>query len=76
MPAIRILQAPAVIGRFSNIRGQLSHRRGEAFEVLLVAGEDTVDLPGGLGLDGLVLGACDWLGSVAAPVPFELRVEG
>ncbi|HEV8055166.1 MAG TPA: hypothetical protein VGP51_01630, partial [Nocardioidaceae bacterium] len=38
-----------------------------ALDILLVAGGGTVDLSGDLGLDDLVLGACDWLGSVAAP---------
>ncbi len=38
-----------------------------ALEILWVAGGGTVDGFRGLGLDDVVLGACDWLGSVAAP---------
>ena len=48
-----------------------------ALDILLVAGEGTVGWSGDLGLDGLVLGACDWLGSVAAPdgaVPLSFPV--
>jgi hypothetical protein len=48
-----------------------------ALDVLWAAGGSTADGFDGLGLDSLVLGACDWLGSVAAPdgaVPLSLPV--
>lgn len=51
-----------------------------ALDILLMAsgaGDGAVDCSGDLGLDDLVLGACDWLGSVAAPdgaVPLSLPV--
>lgn len=48
-----------------------------ALDVLWAAGGSTLDGFDGLGLDTLVLGACDWLGSVAAPdgaVPLSLPV--
>ncbi len=53
-----------------------------ALDVLLLAGASAagaggVEGSGDLGLDGLVLGACDWLGSVASPdgaVPLSLPV--
>src|SRR6266511_112769 len=38
-----------------------------ALDILWVAREGAVDRYRDLGLDGLVLGACDWLSSVAAP---------
>jgi len=53
-----------------------------AIDILLVAGtgaagEGAVDWSGDLDLDGVVIGACDWLGSVAAPdaaVPLSFPV--
>jgi hypothetical protein len=47
-----------------------------AFEILLVAGVGA-DSSGGSGVEGLIRGACDWLGSVAAPdgaVPLSFPV--
>lgn len=38
-----------------------------ALDILWAAGGGAMDQLGELGLEGLVLGACDWLGSVAAP---------
>lgn len=38
-----------------------------ALDILWVAGGDTVDWSGDPAYSGLVLAACDWLGSVAAP---------
>ncbi len=48
-----------------------------ALDVLLVVTGGAVELSGDFGLDDLVLGTCDWLGSVAAPdgaVPLSLPV--
>ncbi len=54
-----------------------------ALDILLMAGEargGVLDLPGDLGVDSLVLGACDWLDSVASadgsvPLAFPV-IEG
>jgi hypothetical protein len=48
-----------------------------ALDIVLVAGGGGKDHPGGPDLDGLIRGACDWLGSVAAPdgaVPLSFPV--